>query len=63
MGVGQPVTSVEGCGPHCRYEEENFVRLPTRRKASAGHQCCLQCATHTLVTCAGRRPWSQFHFG
>ena len=44
MGVGHLVTSAERCGPCCRYEEENFVRLPTRRKASASHhQWSLQC--------------------
>lgn len=67
-GVGWPVSSTEGVrpNPHCRYEEENFVRLPTRRKASVPHRRhgwnVLQ-VTHTLITCAGQSSWSQFHFG
>ena len=49
-GWGQPVSSTEGWGPCYRYEEENFVRLPTRRKASVAHHrhvCGVLQVTHT----------------
>ena len=49
-GLGLACELYWGWGPHYRYEEENFVRLPTRRKASVAHDrlvCGVLQVTHT----------------